>query len=388
MAHQRLPAGALRASALLRVTKKPLFKLLQPSSTSSLFFSTSCIRNFAQQQSPHRRSRPQAPPKDSSLSDRYNQLKLAWRSLNEHPRFRTGASVFLIMLYAAAAYAGVQYLSDTKYKATGEPNPYKKREDVERERLNTTSIKDIASESGIDTLTDKDGGADDTTAPTSGKPGIPAPRDTTEIFDQMAREYDDKIWLEELTSHIWYRRRQVMKNVEGDVLEVSCGTGRNISYFDPERITSVTFMDSSRSMLEVAREKFTEKFPTYEHVQYVRGRAEDLAKMAAGSGQKFDTIYETFGLCSHEDPSAALRNFEALLRKNGRIVLLEHGRSTYNSLNETMDKKAEQRVKEWGCRWNLDIDQIVQSSGLEVVESDRYHFGSTYFYILKRAGDN
>lgn len=110
-------------------------------------------------------------------------------------------------------------------------------------------------------------------------------QDTTEVYDKMAHEYDDKIWLDELVSHIWYRRRQLMKHVHGDTLEVSCGTGRNVSYFDPEKTTSVTFMDSSRSMLEVAREKFTQKFPTYDHVQYVKGKAEDLASMAASSGQ-------------------------------------------------------------------------------------------------------
>lgn len=366
----------------------PFLRILKTTSGRGFEKSNFCLsrtRVFQTQRSyasnPPPRRRPHAPPKQESLKDRFQGIKATWRSLNEHPKFRTIASALLILLYAGSAYAGVQYLTDTKYKATGEPNPYKKREDAEKERFSKTSIEDISSESDSESNTP-------ISKPNSSQPGIPPPRDTTEIFDQMAREYDNKIWFEELTSHIWYRRRQVMKNVEGDVLEVSCGTGRNVSYFDPEKITSITFLDSSRSMLEVAREKFTKKFPTYDHVQYVRGKAEDLKKMASGSGQKFDTIYETFGLCSHEDPNAALENFESLLRKNGRIVLLEHGRSTYKSLNETMDKKAEQRVKEWGCRWNLDIEEIVRSSGLEVIESNRYHFGSTYFYILKRRGDN
>lgn len=316
------------------------------------------------------------------FSGKINQLKDTWKQFNNHPKFRTVASASLLLLYAAAAYAGVQYLTDTKYKATGAPNPYKTKEEATKERLESTGITDIdSSESTSSSLASTEQEND---AP---KAGIPAPRDTTEIFDNMAKEYDNKIWLEELTSHIWYRRRQVMKNVRGDVLEVSCGTGRNIPYFDPDEINSITFLDSSKTMLELSREKFTNKFPTFSRVQYVRGRAEDLATMAEKSGQRFDTIYETFGLCSHENPDQALKNFEKLLRKNGRIVLLEHGRSTYDSLNKTMDKKAEERVKEWGCRWNLDIDAIVRNSGLEVIQAKRYHFGSTYFYLLKRKGD-
>lgn len=334
--------------------------------------------------SPPPRRRPHASSSSSgnqSFKERINGIKKSWEQLNEHPKFRTVASACLILLYSATAYAGVQYLSDTKYKATGEPNPYKKREDAEKERFSKTSIEDLGNSESASSSS-----SSSSSACQHNKFIVPA-QDTTEVYDKMAHEYDDKIWLDELVSHIWYRRRQLMKHVHGDTLEVSCGTGRNVSYFDPEKTTSVTFMDSSRSMLEVAREKFTQKFPTYDHVQYVKGKAEDLASMAASSGQKFDTIYETFGLCSHEDPVAALQNFGSLLRKGGRIVLLEHGKSHYKTLNDTIDKKAENHFKEWGCRWNLDIDQIVKDSGLDIVESDRYHFGTSYFYILKRHGD-
>lgn len=330
----------------------------------------------------HRPSRPVAQPPKKSFKTQLNQIKLGWQRVNEHPKFRTWASFGMILLYVVTAYAGVQYLTDTKYKATGDPNPYKKREDLEKERLEKTPIGDITGANFTESKPEHDHSSH------THEPHVPPPRDTTDIFDGLAKEYDSKIWFEELSSHIWYRRRQLMKQVQGDALEVSCGTGRNIFWFNPSQISSMTFMDSSKTMLEIARDKFTKKYPQYEKVQYVRGRAEDLAKMAAGSGQKFDTIFETFGLCSHEDPQAALENFKALLRTDGRIVLLEHGRSSYESINATMDKKAEQRVKEWGCRWNLDIDSIVQDSGLEIVESKRYHFGSTYYYILKRAEDN
>lgn len=352
---------------------------VRPSLSRSVWGASASSFRFYSTNQP-RASRPVAPPPKSSVGTTFSQIKLGWKQLNEHPRFRTWASFGMILLYVATAYAGVQYLADTKYKATGEPNPYKKREDLENERLEKSPIISVDSSAKPSEHTHSDHKHEEL--------NVPAPRDTTEIFDGLAREYDSKIWFEELSSHIWYRRRQLMKQIKGDALEVSCGTGRNITYFDTDNITSITYLDSSKTMLEIAREKFTKKFPQYEKVQYVRGRAEDLAEMASQSGQKFDTIFETFGLCSHEDPQAALENFKALLRKDGRIVLLEHGRSSYDSLNKTMDKKADQRVKEWGCRWNLDIDGIVQDSGLEIVEAKRYHFGSTYYYILKRSEDN
>lgn len=287
------------------------------------------------------------PPGNRIGLNRLDRMKAHLAKLNEDPKFKKRAASVLIMFYLVTAYFGIRYLRDTKHKATGEPSPYKPLDDVE----------DVA--------------------------GIPSARDTTEIYDGLAQEYDKKIRMEEFLSTIWLKRRKMMKNVGGDVLEVACGTGRNIPYFRPDNVSSVTFLDPSLPMLQVAKEKFENKYPNYENVQFVRGRAEDLIDITSNSGQKFDTIYESFGLCSHEDPETALKNFTQLLRPGGQIVLLEHGRSDKESLNEKMDKRAAARFKEWGCRWNLDIGQIVQNSGLEIVDEQRYHFGTTYFYVLK-----
>jgi methyltransferase OMS1 len=214
---------------------------------------------------------------------------------------------------------------------------------------------------------------------------IMQPVDTTPVYEKIAKEYDSKIWLEELVSYIWWFRRKLARNAKGDVLEVACGTGRNIKYLPMSRITSITFLDSSEEMLQITLEKFQKKFPNVSEVQFVKAKAENLAEVDT-SGQKFDTIMESFGLCSHEDPNLVLQNMRQLLKPNGRIVLLEHGRSTSQTTNVRMDRNAEKRLKEWGCRYNLDIDEIVQSTGLEIVDSGRYQFGTTYYYVLKEPG--
>ena len=82
-------------------------------------------------------------------------------------------------------------------------------------------------------------------------------------------------------------------------------------------------------------------------------RVEDAGKMRFKSGS-FDTVVDTFGLCSYEDPVAVLREMTRVCRKSGRggqregssggggggggggdagaddggrLLLLEHGRS-------------------------------------------------------------
>lgn len=293
------------------------------------------------------------PPLPRPLASAPLKKKLHWHfeDMNRNPKKRLTVSALFVLLYTAAAIAGFQYLQDTKYKATGAQNPYRPRQ---------------ASHSG--------GDAD--RAPVE-------PHDTTPVYDGLAKEYDSKIRFEEFTSYIWWMRRRLGRHVKGDALEVACGTGRNIPYLKSKQIRSLTLLDSSQAMLEVARDKVVENLRGLDKVQLVKGRAEDLVELTRTSHQQFDTIFESFGLCSHEDPLLALQNMRQLLRPDGRIVLLEHGHGYYESMNKRMDEKALERAKEWGCRWNLDIDKLVKESELEIEEEGRYHFGTVYFYVLK-----
>lgn len=234
------------------------------------------------------------------------------------------------------------------------------------------------------------------------------PRDTTPFYDGKAEDYDSDIDWEEKMVFMGRRRKWLMKHCRGDVLEVSCGTGRNIKFMTMDHVKSITFLDSSKNMLEIANTKFREHFPLYKNAAFVVGRAEDLVELAGGSqpeitvsdvdkqivdvtehssGIKYDTIIEAFGLCSHEDPVKALKNFATLLKPGGRIVLLEHGRGEYGFINDVLDNRAEKRLETWGCRWNLDIGEILDDSGLEVTEEKRTHLGTTWCIVAKKKED-
>ncbi|CEP62274.1 putative RNA methyltransferase LALA0_S05e01794g [Lachancea lanzarotensis] len=224
---------------------------------------------------------------------------------------------------------------------------------------------------------------------------LPA-RDTTDFYDFKASEYDEGVNFEEKAIFMGRRRKWLMKYCKGDVLEAACGTGRNLKYADLSKINSITFLDASEKMMELTHDKFRKEFPNFKKAAFVVGRAENLVNLAAGGeGQgvnpdtkvKYDTIVEAFGLCSLEDPVKSLQNFERLLKPGGRIVLLEHGRGNYDFINKILDDRAEKRLETWGCRWNLDLGEILDDSGLEVVEENRTHFGTTWCVIAKRKGD-
>lgn len=70
-------------------------------------------------------------------------------------------------------------------------------------------------------------------------------------------------------------------------------------------------------------------------------------------------------------------------RPDGRILLIEHGRSDYEWLNRLLDDGLEAHRAKWGCDWAKDIDKIVEEAGLEVLQRQRWHFGTTYVYVAK-----
>ncbi|AOA64518.1 Putative methyltransferase [Komagataella phaffii CBS 7435] len=214
------------------------------------------------------------------------------------------------------------------------------------------------------------------------------PKDLTELYNELASNYDSDINLEETLSFMGSKRKWLMKEIEGDVLEVACGTGRNIKYLDPTQISSITFLDASTKMLEIAKEKFRRQFPQFPRAAFVVGKAEDLLDITSkDDAVKYDCIVETFGLCSHYDPVKALKNMARLLKPGGRVILLEHGRGSYDFINNQLDSRADRHSKTWGCRWNLDIGELLDQSGLEIVEEKRHHFGTTWCVIAKNPGD-
>lgn len=217
---------------------------------------------------------------------------------------------------------------------------------------------------------------------------LPA-RDTTPFYDSKAEKYDKEINFEEKMIWMGRRRKWLVKRCQGDVLEVSCGTGRNIPYMKMEKIKSITFLDSSNAMMEVAVKKFRDRFPSFKKAAFVVGHVEDLPNLVENKEQvKYDSIIEAFGLCSHKDPVAALKNMALLLKPNGRIYMLEHGRGTNKTVNKFMDKRAKKRLETWGCRWNLDIGEILDDSGLEIVSEKRYNMGTTCCIVAKKRGDH
>jgi ubiquinone/menaquinone biosynthesis C-methylase UbiE len=126
------------------------------------------------------------------------------------------------------------------------------------------------------------------------------------------------------------------------------GTGLNLPLYDASRLSSFTAVDISPGMLREAApraEALRRRLSGAEQQrqqQRQRSEAAGAADGTAGPGvqllvadaaalpfadRSFDCVLDTFSLCVFERPAAAVREMARVLRRGGRLLLLEHSRS-------------------------------------------------------------
>jgi ubiquinone/menaquinone biosynthesis C-methylase UbiE len=184
-------------------------------------------------------------------------------------------------------------------------------------------------------------------------------------YDGFARWYD---WVEGVPDLLGVRRlrRRLLARASGRVLEVAVGTGKNLTYYP--RDCRIIALDLSSEMLKVARTRAA-KLPT--HVSFLVADAEALPFL----DESFDTVVSSLSSCTFPNPKVALKEMARVCRPEGRVLLLEHGRSDREWLGRWQDRHADQFAKPLGCHWNRKTLQLIKDAGLKVVTAQRNFFG-------------
>ncbi|MFN3476299.1 MAG: class I SAM-dependent methyltransferase [Candidatus Methylomirabilales bacterium] len=73
-------------------------------------------------------------------------------------------------------------------------------------------------------------------------------------------------------------------------------------------------------------------------------------------------MVDTLSLCTFPDPMAALREMARICRMDGRILLLEHGRSDREWLGRWQDCQADRHTKALGRRWNREPHELIRQA--------------------------
>ena len=188
--------------------------------------------------------------------------------------------------------------------------------------------------------------------------------DIAALYDDMAEQYERWGWANRLFSGPL--RKRAFGDARGRVLDVACGTGTNFRYFPSA--TQLVGVDISQDMVEAARAELA-----------AVGRGGTVYRMDAADLQfpddSFDTVVSALSTCTFPDPVAALSEMARVCRPDGRVLLLEHGRSDVELVGQLQDWRADAHYEQHGCRWTQEPLAHFEETDLTAVDSETFFLG-------------
>jgi len=186
------------------------------------------------------------------------------------------------------------------------------------------------------------------------------------VWDKAAPRYDRDI-------RFWERvqftggREWIGARVEGRVLEVAIGTGRNLEHYPPE--VTVTGVELSPAMLAIARQHATD---LGREVDLHEGDAQTLPFQA----DSFDTVVSTLSLCTIPDPASAIAEMKRVLRPGGRLLLLDHVGSTWPPIFAVQWLLERFTIRSAGEHMTRRQLPVVEAAGFTIEEAERLKAGT------------
>lgn len=169
-------------------------------------------------------------------------------------------------------------------------------------------------------------------------------------------------WRQELWQKVNNKINELNKLNNKDeirLLEAGVGTGKNIKYY-PEDIEAFA-VDFSPKMIKEAAKKAEKNNKEVNLLEM------DIQKLNFEDNH-FDLIVTSCVFCSVPDPVQGLKELKRVLKKDGRILMLEHMRSQNKIVGKLMDWFNWLSLYTWGANINRKTIENIKKSGLELVE--------------------
>ena len=154
-------------------------------------------------------------------------------------------------------------------------------------------------------------------------------------------------------------RQRVVGAARGRVIEVGIGSGLNLTSYGSDA-KEVYGVDPSIQLLARASNRLNAaRIP----VKLVEGSAEKLPF----EDRSFDTVVMTFTLCSIPDAPLSVQEMRRVLRPDGELLFVEHGRAPDPAVVRWQDRltPAWKRIG-GGCHLNRKIDEIIKAGGFRI----------------------
>ena len=163
-------------------------------------------------------------------------------------------------------------------------------------------------------------------------------------------------------------RISLLPEASGRVLEIGIGTGRNLPYYQPEKLTCLCGLDPGLHPKAGQRAK-------------AAGLAVDSMPLSAEriprQDHSFDCVVSTYTLCTIPDIEAALKEAHRVLVPGGRLLFLEHGAAPDRAVRRWQDRLTPYwKTIAGGCHLNREIPALLEAAGFRIGRlTQGYHPG-------------
>lgn len=162
-------------------------------------------------------------------------------------------------------------------------------------------------------------------------------------------------------------RADLLGQAHGRVLEIGAGTGLNLSHYTAD-VDDLVLLEPDRFMAARLRDRIAADPPLPASVTVINEPAEHLPF----DDESFDCVVSTLVLCTVDDPEQTVAEVARVLRPGGRLLCLEHVRS---SSSERLARWQDRLDLPWGwfaggCHPNRDTARILRASRLDVESLD------------------
>ncbi len=160
-------------------------------------------------------------------------------------------------------------------------------------------------------------------------------------------------------------RRELLKHVYGEVLEVGAGTGANIDHYS-DQVTRLVLTEPDKHMRKVLERNVSNR--GLENVQVSDGTAQQIR----AEDESFDCVVSSLVCGGSRHLGTALEEIKRVLKPEGKFVFLEHAAAAEG----TSTRRWQNRLNPiWrvmtGCHLNPETERAIIAAGFKVREITR-----------------
>lgn len=160
------------------------------------------------------------------------------------------------------------------------------------------------------------------------------------------------------------QREKVVPRARGQILEVGIGSGLNLQFYDPTKVSKVWGLDPAPAITRMA-EKAARSVPF--EVEFIGLPGDEIPL----EDDSIDTVLVTYTLCTIPDTNAALRQMSRVLRPGGELIFCEHGAAPDASVRRWQDRlNPIWKRLGGGCNLNRPIPALVEAGGFHIKSLD------------------